>query len=240
MIWKKFERLTVISEASPYIQVWWKTPWRKRLKFTCMCECWNYITTTWECLRSSHTRSCWCLQKEKAAISWRLPQSRRRKRDIVWEKYWRLTVLSKAWYWWKRKACLCKCECWNKCIKNYWNMKIWRVKSCWCLRKEIHTWVTKERLYSVRSWMKERCSCKTATWYNRYWGRWIKIEWETYNDFKRDMWESHDKHLKEYWRFDTTIERTDTNWNYCKENCTRATRAEQNRNRNPMWTFTNK
>lgn len=44
------------------------------------------------------------------------------------------------------------------------------------------------------------------------------------------MWESYIKHVKQYWEKDTTIDRIDVNWNYCKENCRRATPKEQMNN----------
>lgn len=44
------------------------------------------------------------------------------------------------------------------------------------------------------------------------------------------MYESYENHIKEYWEKNTTIDRIDSDWNYCKENCKRSTRAEQNCN----------
>lgn len=44
------------------------------------------------------------------------------------------------------------------------------------------------------------------------------------------MWESYIKHIKQHWEKNTTIDRIDVNWNYCKENCRRATQKEQMNN----------
>lgn len=41
------------------------------------------------------------------------------------------------------------------------------------------------------------------------------------------MFDSYQKHVKEYWEKDTTIDRIDVKWNYCKENCKWATIKEQ-------------
>lgn len=54
---------------------------------------------------------------------------------------------------------------------------------------------------------------------------------KTFDEFLKDMWESFEQHVKEYWIRETTIDRIDSNWNYCKENCKRSTRHEQYRNR---------
>lgn len=44
------------------------------------------------------------------------------------------------------------------------------------------------------------------------------------------MWQSYYKHIKQYWEKNTTLDRIDVNWNYCKNNCRRATREEQMNN----------
>ena len=45
------------------------------------------------------------------------------------------------------------------------------------------------------------------------------------------MYESYIEHINIYWEKDTTIERINTNWDYCKDNCRRATMKEQQNNR---------
>lgn len=79
--------------------------------------------------------------------------------------------------------------------------------------------------------IKERCNCRTNKRRNQYWWRWIKCKRESIEDFIKDMWPSFEEHVNKYWIKETTIDRIDVNWNYCKENCRRATWKEQGKNR---------
>jgi len=79
--------------------------------------------------------------------------------------------------------------------------------------------------------MRTRCNNhKRAQWMN-YWWRWIKCHWNTIKEFYDDMYESFVKHYKEYWKRNTTLDRIDNDWDYCKENCRRATIYEQAHNK---------
>jgi hypothetical protein len=51
------------------------------------------------------------------------------------------------------------------------------------------------------------------------------------------MYESYLEHVKQYWEKDTTIDRIDSNWNYCKDNCKRSTIKEQVLNRSNMYEY---
>lgn len=62
---------------------------------------------------------------------------------------------------------------------------------------------------------------------SRYKDRWIRCLWNCFEEFRDDMYESYLKHVEEFWEKDTTIDRIDVDWNYCKENCRRATYKQQ-------------
>lgn len=71
--------------------------------------------------------------------------------------------------------------------------------------------------------MRQRCNDPNSISYKYYGARGIKVMWESYEDFKRDMGDSYAPGLK--------IERINNNGHYCKENCCWKTDAEQCRNR---------
>ena len=83
-------------------------------------------------------------------------------------------------------------------------------------------------------WLRSRVNWKINSnirTYTEYYLRWIICERKTYDDFKKDMYDSYIKHVEQYWEDNTSIDRINNNWNYCKENCRRATRSEQQSNR---------
>ena len=90
----------------------------------------------------------------------------------------------------------------------------WRVKH----------WLSYSKIYMRYYHIKERCENIKNVRYKNYWWRWIKNMWNTFNDFLTDMHDSYSDWL--------SIDRIDTNWNYCKENCRWIKLTEQQRNKN--------
>lgn len=79
------------------------------------------------------------------------------------------------------------------------------------------------RYYNI----KTRCYNPNSKSYHSYWWRWIIVERETAKWFYDDMRDSFIDHVNKYWIQNTTIDRIDVNWNYCKSNCRRVTRDIQ-------------
>lgn len=157
-----------------------------------------------------------------------------RKIDVLWKKFWKLTILQDAIS--KNKInryVNCICDCWSTKIIRLSHITSWNTNSCWCIAKEKSSyraknkkthWMTWTKIYNVWKWILQRCWYKKHKNYNRYWWRWILCERKTFKDFFKDMGSWYIEWL--------TIDRINNNWNYCKQNCRRATMKEQANNKN--------
>lgn len=164
-----------------------------------------------------------------------------------WDEFWRLTLTWNDKYERRGKRnnrvrfVECMCSCWNTIRTRLSGLMSWNTKSCWCLQKE-HAWAaasinskthweSKTVFYRIRKSMNSRCNNPHTKSYKIYWERWIKCKRNTFESFKNDMYKDYIKHLAKYWRRNTTIDRINSNWDYCKENCRRSTQKEQQNNR---------
>lgn len=112
-------------------------------------------------------------------------------------KYGRLTVLE------ERKApatdttrthCLCKCDCGAEVLVVKHRLLSGLKKSCGCIHRERQHGMSgkgrpvgqRTRMYGVWKGMKCRCNCKTATGYQNYGGRGIRVceEWNSFAAFR--------------------------------------------------------
>ncbi len=153
----------------------------------------------------------------------------------IGEKFGRLTVLSThkiiGTY---RYLAKCQCDCESKPI--YVRIDALRIKhgsprkateSCGCLQKEAVTTHGAWGKPGFRSWsaMMQRCYNESDSHYYLYGGRGIEVcdYWHDVNNFLKDMAEGFKPFL--------TIERTDNNKGYYKENCRWIPREDQARNK---------
>ena len=142
-----------------------------------------------------------------------------------WDKYNRLTIIKEVKQIWYRRMVECKCDCWN--IKEFQlsSIRTWHTKSCWCAYKEWNSthWMNWTKIYNVRLAIPQRCNNPKVKAYKNYWWRWIKCEWDSFEEFYKDMWKTYKEWLQ--------IDRINNNWNYCKENCRWVTVKQNARNK---------
>lgn len=224
-IWQKFNKLTVISYSHQ--------KWCGRY-FVCRCDCGIEKVYCWQNIKNGLSKSCGCWYALNI-------------NDYLWKKFWRLEI-TKHYKIWNKTLVDCKCDCWwSKKWVYLWQLWKW-INSCWCLATEVRAaghpshWFSRwwkdgrHRLYQIWIWVKSRCNREKDKAYRYYWGRGIKLLWQSFDDFKNDMYDSYEKHVENFGEKETTLERISTDGHYCKENCKRATNKEQANNRsNNVW-----
>jgi hypothetical protein len=87
-------------------------------------------------------------------------------------------------------------------------------------------------IHCVWKSIKARCLRKTDQSYPRYGGRGVGLckDWESFENFKNDMYKEYLQHVKDNGKNNTSIERIDNDKGYSRGNCKWATNAEQSRN----------
>ena len=152
---------------------------------------------------------------------------------IKWEKFWKLTALweSERRAVWKTFLLFEKmqCECWNIVRVRRDRLKSWHTKSCWCITLS-RNWESGTRFFNIYRCIVKRCTNPKHSSFFLYGWKGIKCEWWSYEDFKRDMYDSYVEHCEKFWEKQTSIDRLDNSKNYNKENCRWATWKEQNNN----------
>lgn len=130
---QSFGRLKVISRngSDKYGQALW----------LCQCECGNLISVRGQKLRSGHTKSCGCYQKQRTKET--------NRKELTNQTYGLLTVLEDTGKTDKNRNALwkCKCQCGNIIEVNATSLLTGNTKSCGCLS----SWAEKE----IASYLRE-------------------------------------------------------------------------------------
>ena len=139
---QKFGRLTVLEyDLETTIQKR-KTTTNKISWWKCKCDCGNSISVAASELTSGHTKSCGCLQKEKAANNCKNIQpfgAQSRLIDLTGQTFYNLTVLKRA----KENTntnkprWICQCKCGNIVEVAGDLLRRGETKSCGCLGNSI-------------------------------------------------------------------------------------------------------
>lgn len=133
----------------------------------------------------------------------------------------------------KARRWLCVCDCGNEITAITSRLKNGHVRSCGCLSRETTSKTKKthgecrSRLYVSWCRMKARCYYPKTRNFHRWGGRGIKVCDEWKNDFLAfKSWA-----VANGYRDDLTLDRIDSDGNYCAENCRWIPIKEQARNR---------
>lgn len=155
--------------------------------------------------------------------------------DLTGQSFGDLKVLEFAYLKRGKAFWKCKCSCGNEAIYESYPLRTGQRKSCGCHKyKGLPRGFSHEPLYGLWWSMKRRCTDKNVASYIRYGAKGIRVctEWLDYSEFYK--WANSNGY-----RHGLTLDRIDSNKDYCPENCRWVDWKTQERNRknNRLITF---
>lgn len=130
-IWEKHWRLTILDVINYRAWEWWRKKWYN--KFLCKCDCWKEKEIMWYRVLNWEIISCGCANNI-------LSQHRLDIKNLLWTKYWHLTLVWEDEYDWKKwvHQYYFSCDCGSgKIVKwSLYDVKHWKILSCWCEKSQ--------------------------------------------------------------------------------------------------------
>ena len=156
-------------------------------------------------------------------------------KDMIGESFGRLTVIARAFTGKPQAEWYCECECGETVIARGDHLRLGRISSCGCFRREhgrsVGGITTHGESYSLAysSWraMLKRCTDESHISYKDYGGRGITVcdQWRaSFENFFSDMGDRPEG---------TTLDRIDNDGNYQPGNCRWADAKTQRSNQRP-------
>lgn len=133
-IGKRYGRLTVIEYAGSS---------NKKAMWLCKCDCGNEKIVSGDSLRRGTTKSCGCLKKEKSSERMKKIVSENKnphnRANLINHRFGKLVVIGEPQKGKRGTIWKCQCDCGNICYKVSTDLVHGKVKSCGCLKSELHS-----------------------------------------------------------------------------------------------------
>lgn len=141
-----FGRLTVLD-------------WEGNGKWHCLCECGNEVLVQTDNLKSGNTKSCGCLQKDRASEASYV--------SLVGNRYGKLIVLERVENNHFGHVCYrCKCDCGGETIVDATNLRNGNTNSCGCIKSKgemiINNWLQKHNITFRSQYSFDNCVLSTG------------------------------------------------------------------------------
>ena len=141
-----FGRLTVLD-------------WEGNGKWRCRCECGNEILVQTDNLKSGNTKSCGCLQKDRASEASLI--------SLIGNRYGKLVVLERVENNRFGHVCYrCKCDCGGEAIVDAGNLRQGITNSCGCIKSKgemiINNWLQEHNIDFRSQYSFEGCVMSTG------------------------------------------------------------------------------